>query len=345
MPHLLASYHFTKNFQQVSFQSMNEDQLIRWLSHKTKKHIGDDAAVLKPTRGKRLVVCSDSLVEGIHFNLASISAKDLGWKSLAVNLSDLASMGATPKASLLNLSLPKKYMSKWVSEFLKGYLSLSEKHKVSLVGGDTTASPKLVFISVTAFGEIQKKNIKFRSTARPGDFICVTGPLGDSKAGLHLQSHLWKSTYGRQLLRRHHQPVARVEMGEWLGRQSKVTSMMDLSDGLLKDLNRLCQASGVSALLDHRTIPQSRSLLEFAKKFNKSPVKEAIVGGEDYELLFTCEPKQKNRLLADFKRNFKKEFHIIGEIEELRSTNRARLKWKDVKFAREVSSLLSFEHF
>lgn len=348
---LLFSYHFTKKFQRVSLLSMNEDQWVRTLSRQTEKHaqwlkglgIGDDAAFFRPRRGFELVICSDSLVEGVHFLYPGFSARDLGWKSLAVNLSDLASMGARPKGSLLNISLPPKEMGRWAKDFLKGYLSLSEKHQVGLIGGDTTTSLESIFISVTVFGEIQKKNLKLRSTAKPGDLVCVTGVLGDSRAGLYLQTHEWESPHRRKLLRKHHRPTPRVEMGQWLAKQPAVTSMMDISDGLMKDLSRLCQASRVSARLDHKRIPLSPSLRAFAERFKRSAVREAVIGGEDYELLFTCKPDQKDFLATKFQKQFGSRLFIIGKLEKF--TKKPELNWVDSGFAREASLIRSFEHF
>ncbi len=327
-----------------------EDDLIHYLKEKTKTHqkwingmgVGDDAAHLSLSKSHDLVICSDSLVEGVHFDLKSIPPKDLGWKSLAVNLSDLASMGAKPKGSLLNISLPKKYTGSWINEFIQGYLEISQRYKVPLLGGDTTSSLNSVFISVTALGEAQVKKIKKRSTADAGDILCVTGPLGDSKAGLFLQNKSWKSPIRNKLLKKHHRPVPRVEMGLWLSTKSSVTSMMDLSDGLIKDLTRLCEASRVSVELDHSSVPQSSELKSFSQHFKKSHYEYASIGGEDYELLLTVDSKRINQLNQEFKRKFKSELFPIGRILK---SKKEKIEWRDPAFAKIAQNFKSFEHF
>jgi len=304
--------------------------------------IGDDAAIYNPSPGKQQVICSDSLVEGVHFDLKKISWEDLGWKSLAVNLSDVAAMGATPTSSLLNLSLPKKYMGEPLKRFLKGYLSLSHKHEVALIGGDTTASLRDLFISVTVVGEVSSKNLKLRAQAKPKDVICVTGFLGDSYAGFLLQSQIWKSPSKGKLLKAHHKPLPQVELGKWLGTQSGVHAMMDLSDGLMKDLSRLCESSKVSAVVNGSEIPTSPSLIRYAKHFKKSPIYFAVRGGEDYQLLLTCSPSQVEKLVLHAKKKFCQRVTPIGEIQHQNSKLEA-IEWKDLP--KNVLAHESFEHF
>lgn len=332
--------------------SLKEDQLIQWLSQKTQAQrqwgsglgIGDDGAILKKSKQKDNVVCSDSLVESIHFDLSSISPENLGWKSLAVNLSDIAAMGALPKYSFLNLSLPPSKMGAWVRKFLKGYLELSELHKVSLMGGDTTSSLEQVFISVTVVGECFKGRSKLRSTAGAGDVLCVTGSLGDSRAGLFLQTQKWSSPYRKKLLLKHHRPEPRVEEGKWLGTREEVTSMMDISDGLFKDVSRLCQANALSAQLDPQEIPISASLNKMCARFDKNSLEEAFLGGEDYELLLTCKSNSLKKLSRLFKAKFKKPLIPIGVMCASRK-GKEKVAWVDEQKDSQINFKKSFEHF
>lgn len=332
--------------------SLKEDQLIQWLTQKTQGQkrwssgfgIGDDGAVLKKSKQKDNVVCSDSLVESIHFDLSSITPQDLGWKSLAVNLSDLAAMGATPKYSFLNLSLPSSKMGGWVRKFLKGYLELSELHRVSLMGGDTTSSPDRVFISVTVIGECLKGHSKLRSTAHAGDVLCVTGNLGDSRAGLFLQTQKWSSVHKKKLLLKHHCPKPRVEEGKWLGAREEVTSMMDISDGLFKDVSRLCRANTLSVQLDPREIPMSVSLKKMCAHFKKNILEEAFLGGEDYELLLTCKSNSLKRLSRLFKTKFKKSLIPIGVMCASRK-GKEKVTWVDEQKDTHINFKKSYEHF
>ncbi|MAV91631.1 MAG: thiamine-phosphate kinase [Bdellovibrionaceae bacterium] len=351
-----------------------EDDWIAYLKKKTENHkkwnrallIGDDGAVISQKSHKRMVLCSDTLVEGIHFDLNHISWKDLGWKSLAVNLSDIAAMGATPLGSLLNISTPKKYFGDHLKDFLHGYLKLSSDHKVSLLGGDTTGSPHSLFISVTVLGEVSPKKIKTRSMANPGDLICVTGPLGDSHAGLVIQSfkneslsegefreaiHLshrredipsLSSVIKKSLLSAHYRPIPRVEEGIWLGRQSSVTSMMDLSDGLAKDLTRLCHSSEVRAQIDGQQIPISKALKAFAQDCKKNPLELALFGGEDYELLFTCKEKSFSSLQLRFQKKFKKSLFALGKILPSKKQG-PLLEW--LHLSPNILAPKPFEHF
>lgn len=319
---------------------MTEDQWIKLVMGKSPTKIGDDAALLNPAPGMRQVVCSDSLVEGVHFLPKLIAPEDLGWKSLAVNLSDLAAMGAKPKASLLNLSVPAKLMGSWSRRFLKGYMNLSRKYGVELVGGDTTASPQGIFISVTALGEVAAGHAKWRTQAQPTDLFCVTGNLGDARAGLFLQKKKWADSAAKSLLKAHHHPEPRVEEGEWLGHRSEVTAMMDLSDGLLKDAGRLCQASALCGEIDLEKIPTSRGLRKFSARFRKEPDVEGLIGGEDYELLFTCRPHAVHALRVSFEEKFGRTIHVVGSVKESKPGLHILRDGKRVKIPSR-----QFEHF
>lgn len=241
--------------------------------------IGDDCAVIPISDGQSMVITTDMLVEDIHFLRSKISAYQLGYKSLAVNLSDIAAMGAAPHSTFLSISLPSDIESDWCSDFMSGYRA----HNVALLGGDTTKSTDKIVINVTALGMADNSNLKFRNGAKPGQHIYVTAPLGDSAAGLRAilagKSHLYP-----ELVQAHNMPSPHLTQGLALGSNSSVGAMMDVSDGVASDLRHILRASGVGAQIDLSRIPMT-------SYFNQSEfgnVELALTGGEDYCLLFTA---------------------------------------------------------
>jgi thiamine-monophosphate kinase len=255
--------------------------------------IGDDAAIVEPGAGQ-LVLTTDLLVEGVHFEQGSISARDLGAKAITVNVSDLAAMAASPRFALVSLALTGDVPSSWVVELYGGMRDACGEYAVSLVGGDLSRGPAIV-ISVTAAGQTPAGRAVTRSGARPGDVIVVTGSLGAAAGGLAL-SRLHPSKlvaalsepWARELLDAFARPVARVGEGQTLA-QCGATAMMDVSDGLAKDLGRLCVASAVGARVELARVPVSRALLVGAETLEADPLELAISGGEDYELLATID--------------------------------------------------------
>lgn len=261
--------------------------------------IGDDCAVIPQSGGESFVVTTDMLVEGVHFLRHATSARELGAKSLAVNLSDVAAMGARPVASFLSLALPPECREEWAQEFMEGYRELSARHGVKLAGGDTTGSLGGIAVNVTAIGRAPNERLKFRSGARPGDIVAVNGSLGESAAGLQdiLAGRL--DTLSAQI---HRNPVPQVAEGEWLGGRAEVHSMIDLSDGLASDLTHILKASEVGAEVDLDAIP--------------TPVATelAVTGGEDYKLLFTVAPDRYASLAKDYRARFGTPLHPVGRI-------------------------------
>lgn len=257
--------------------------------------IGDDCAVLPQRSGYETVISTDMLIEGTHFLMDGITPYNLGWKSLAVNLSDIAAMGAKPVASFLSLALPKDMDSAWMDAFIDGYKAIALKYGSPLLGGDTTGSKGPVCINVAVTGEIPKGRSKLRSAAQDGDLICVTGCLGDSAAGLHgiLNHRLQERDF---LYRRHTLPEPRVGAGLELGRNGDVHAMMDISDGVASDLRHILEASGVGAEVDTERIPMSGQMLGYCAAHGLDPLEKALCGGEDYELLFTVTPEAERHL-------------------------------------------------
>ena len=283
--------------------------------------IGDDCAIIPRGDGQETLVSKDMLVEGVHFLLDRISAYDLGWKSAAVNISDIAAMGGTPVASFLSLALPSALIADgpWLNEFIRGYRDLSSRFSCPLLGGDTTSSPDGLCIDVTVLGSAPAGHSVKRSGALDGDLVCVSGFLGDSGAGLKLLLGSAPSasracsgvgdggsagvsdcesvdvdgggSAGAYLIGKHCRPVPRVEAGLALASISGVHSMMDISDGIASDLRHILRASGLSALVECASLPFSKELLAVSKLHDWDPLELALTSGEDYELLFTISPE------------------------------------------------------
>lgn len=301
--------------------------------------IGDDCAVVPVGGGESLVVTTDMLVEDVHFVRDRISPEDLGYKSLAVNLSDIAAMGAVPVASFLSVGLPEGVNADWRERFLAGYKSLSEAFGVPLLGGDTTASGKLV-ISVTAIGKAPDGQLKRRSGAKPGDIVCVTGNLGDSAAGLLLQGEKPEGEDEKALVAAHHRPKAYVKEGVWLGEQSAVHALMDVSDGIASDLVHILEESGVAAVVDLDRLPVSASLKCVATKKGWDMEKLAVSGGEDYVLLFTVAESGFSDLNQRYYSEFNTQLYPIGRIV----SGEAEIGWRRNGLPVE-RDWKGFEHF
>lgn len=275
--------------QKLSFQRSSDTMI----------GIGDDAAVLKIAPAALLLATTDMLIEGVHFDLSYTDFYSLGWKSAAVNLSDIAAMGGVPRFCLTSLAIPAHISIEAVKDYYQGFTALVRAHKTILVGGDTCSSKDGLVISVTVLGEAKKRMVIPRTGAKQGDRIFVTGTLGDSGAGLELlKSGVRENKRGTRdagrktrdvesLIQKHLRPVPRVEWGRKIALSGCASSMIDVSDGLSSDLSHLCEESGVGAVLLSDAIPLSRSLLKSADHLNKPPLHYALSGGEDYELLFT----------------------------------------------------------
>ncbi len=253
--------------------------------------IGDDCAVLPQTGGMETLVSTDMLLEGSHFLRGDIPARLLGWKSAAVNFSDIAAMGGRPVGSFLSLGLPAGLDSDWMDAFLAGYKECSQYCGAPLLGGDTTTSQDGIAINVTVIGQCQRGRSRKRSSAVPGDLICVTGPLGDSAAGLQaILQGVRGSEDAKALVERHYRPVPRVSEGQALAATPGVHAMMDISDGVASDLRHILKASGVGAAVRTQDVPLSAELRRVCAQQGWDATSLALTGGEDYELLFTMAP-------------------------------------------------------
>lgn len=263
--------------------------------------IGDDCAVLPVGDGEALVFTCDALCEGVHFLRSATSPEALGAKALAVNLSDVASMGVRPAATLLALSLPSDLDEGWAERFVAGYTAEAARCGVALVGGDTTRSMSGVVLSVTAIGRGSEANLKRRRDARIGDAIFVTDRLGASAAGLR---DILAGRCDTPLAELHRTPRAEIEAGAWLGTRSEVHAMMDLSDGLASDLRHILAASHCGAAIDLEAVPVAAG----------ATLDDALGGGEDYKLLLTAAGEESDRLAADFEARFGRPLYAVGRI-------------------------------
>lgn len=262
--------------------------------------IGDDCAIL-PLGDEALVFTTDALCEGVHFLREATSARALGHKTLAVNLSDVAAMGVRPVAVLLSLSLPRTVNEEWAEEFMAGFLALARRHDVALIGGDTTRSEGGIALSVTAIGRGPLCALKRRNAAQAGDTILVSDRLGASAAGLR---DLLAGRLDTPLADRHRLPAPEIEAGAWLGTREEVHAMMDLSDGLQSDLRHILNRSGVSAAVELVQLPLDEGVT----------LNDAVAGGEDYKLLLTASSERSEELCRAFEEHFHRPLYPIGRI-------------------------------
>jgi thiamine-monophosphate kinase len=261
--------------------------------------IGDDAAALALAPASTLLATTDMLLEGVHFDLGTTDLSSLGWKSAAVNLSDIAAMGGTPRFCLTSLGLPASLTAEGVAELYRGLNACLKRYRTALAGGDTCRSRTGLVISITLLGEAAKGRAVTRSGARPGDLLFVTGTLGDSAAGLELLRARGKGQGARgreeekKLIERHLRPMPRVSEGMLLA--GVASAMIDVSDGLSSDLAHLCEQSGVGAEVLADRVPLSKELRS-VRGFTRPAAEYALSGGEDYELLFTVPRAKLGRL-------------------------------------------------
>lgn len=297
--------HLTRNFDLRNTSSL--------------KGVSDDAAVIN--NGNFLtVVSTDLLIEGIHFDLMYTPLKHLGYKAVVVNLSDIYAMNARPQQITVSIAISNRFSVEALDELYAGIRAACERYGVDLVGGDTSSSNKGLLISVTAIGQGEADKLTYRNTARVGDLVCITGNLGAAYLGLQIlerekqlflsdpkiQPNLEDQSYliGRQL-----KPEARKEMIEMFAQQRLVpTAMMDISDGLSSDLMHICRQSGVGAYIEESGVPIHPEAQQMAIKFGLDPITVALSGGEDYELLFTIDPKDVEKV------KYLPDIYIAGEI-------------------------------
>lgn len=264
--------------------------------------IGDDAAVLEPERGALEVVTTDSLIEDVHFRRAWTAPEAVGAKAVAVNFSDLAAMGAAPRAVLLSLALPPTLPLDDFDRLIEGVVTAAAAESACLVGGNLSRSPGPLFVDVTAMGSVRRRRALTRAGGRAGDELYVTGSVGGAAVGLAvLAAGLDRSGLDdalRECVGRHERPVARVRIGRTVAAHRAATAAIDLSDGLAAAVTQLAEASGIGAIVDAAAIPVDLGARAWHQRTGADPVLAALTGGEDYELLFAVPPRRRRAFLA-----------------------------------------------
>lgn len=292
---------------------------IKLKNDATIKGVGDDAAVID--NGNYLtVVSTDLLVDGIHFDLMYTPLKHLGYKAVVVNLSDIYAMNALPKQITVSIAISNRFSVEALDELYAGMYAACDAYGVDLVGGDTSSSLKGLIISITAIGQGEKDKLTYRHTARIGDLVCITGDVGAAYLGLQIlerEKQLFLSNPDTQpdledqqyLIGRQLKPEARRDMIAFFAENNLVpTAMIDVSDGVSSDLMHICHDSGVGAFIEESGVPIHPDAQMMALKFNLDPITCALNGGEDYELLFTIDPADVDKI------KYLPDIYIMGEI-------------------------------
>jgi thiamine-monophosphate kinase len=284
--------------------------------------IGDDAAVVEPERNRVEVLTVDALVEGIHFDRAFVPPNAIGHRALAVNLSDLAAMGAAPRLALLSMALPAALPLADFDAIVAGFTALAARHRLHVAGGNLTRSPGPLMIDVTVMGTVKRRQALTRSGARPGDDVYVSGTVGAAAAGLRLlQSSVGSAqsqssvggaqsqssvgtteTADSRLIRAYLTPEPRLALGVHLARNRAASACMDLSDGLADGVAQMAEASGVGMVIDAGALPIDAAARAFFESRGRDAAIEALTGGDDYELLIAVRPRTQRRLTAAMQR-------------------------------------------
>jgi thiamine-monophosphate kinase len=314
--------------------------------------IGDDAAIVRLPPGHELLLTTDLLVEGIHFNHSTASYDDIGYKAGIANLSDMAAMGGQPQYLLVATAVPADRTPSQIQHLYRGLMTACRRHGVELVGGDTSVSRHGLFINVMLTGSIPAGRAVRRAGAKVGDLLYVTGTLGDSLAGLNLLTGDSKRRtaprrkvpgqrdYERALIGRHVRPIPRVATGRLLASRKLATAAIDLSDGLSGDLAHLCEHSRVGAEVVPAALPLSSELVAYAAAHRADPVRLALTGGEDYELLFTASPGNHATIMR-LARETDCRISCIGTI-----TSQTRgIRLRESSGAARALPILSYQHF
>lgn len=322
----------TKNPTRTELSELGEFELIKLLTKdfgiknkSTIKGVGDDGAIISNTE-KQTVISSDMLIEGIDFDMTYTPLRHLGYKAVAINLSDIAAMNATPKQITVNIAVSNRFSVEALNEFYAGVYLACERYDVDLVGGDTSSSPSGMFISITAIGEVDADKITYRNGANIHDLICVSGDLGSAYSGLLIlerEKVTYKANPNYQpdlasydyVLERYLKPEPRLDIIKFLAEKNIVpTSMIDVSDGLASDMMQICKASNVGCEVYEEKIPIDYATTMVCSQFGEMlPVSNALNGGEDYELLFTIKQSDYEKIKDS------KEIHIIGHITDKNS--------------------------
>ncbi len=280
--------------------------------------IGDDCAVLPYHKDRSLLVTTDMLIEDRHFRRDWITAEDLGYKSLAVNLSDISAMGGWPEYAFLSIGLADDIPLEWLEQFFREAHRLCQNNGVKLLGGDTTKSPGPLVLNYTVLGSVATENILWRSAAQPGDRIALLGNVGESGAGLKLlmKNGLNEDRRYRQLIKTHNRPRLFIEEAQYLAGFPAVHAMIDLSDGIDSDAGHIARRSGVGLKIDIERLPIRLVVREVCDEFSWSAEELALTAGEDYGILFTIDEAGLNQVMKSFEETFGYPFSVIGQVVE-----------------------------
>jgi len=274
--------------------------------------IGDDAAAVQFNTDKLVLATTDSQVEDVHFVKSLITPAELARKAVAVSVSDVGAMGGVPKYILASVGFSEREDEEYLDELISGFISSQQEFEVELIGGNLSSSDKL-FLDITVLGEVEPDLMVKRSGANPGDLIFVSGTLGDSALGLKVLQDEQRGNKNEFLINRHISPFPRLALGRELAVKQIATSMIDISDGLLLDLERVTVHKGVGARIELLQIPTSKEYGEYINKFSDDSYELALSGGEDYELLFTS-PEEKREDILEISKNLNIKVTEIGYV-------------------------------
>ncbi|MBF0117567.1 MAG: thiamine-phosphate kinase [Desulfobacterales bacterium] len=319
---------------------ISKDSLIR--PQNVLKAIGDDAAVFRLEKDEVILITTDMLVERIHFLRDKISGYCLGYKSLSVNLSDIAAMGGIAKEAFISIAIPPSYNFDYIEDIYRGIKGLAKEFFVNILGGDTTSSKSDLIINITVIGAAKPNNILYRSNAKVGDIICSTGFLGDSRAGLYILLNNINdiSEEIKGLVNAHLIPKPYLKEGYFLANQVGVNAAIDVSDGLSSDLHHIIDESSVGATLFYESIPISENMKWFCNTFGFDPIEYAISGGEDYTLLCTLSPQYSDKIIYEYNKTFSQKLYPIGKIND---SNIIEISYPDGRVKEVLKS--GWDHF
>lgn len=298
------------------------DRLQRFLQapsgSQVVKSIGDDCAVLQPAPESELILTTDSQEEGVHYRLDWSTPEEIGWRCLAVNVSDIAAMAGRPLGAVVALSLPPDLDVAFVDGLYTGMQDLARRMACPIIGGNMTKTTGRVSVTITVLGEVPKGQAIYRSGAQPGDAIWVTGPLGGAKAGLEalLKPDAVRDVPTAHALACYRRPQPRLWEAQFLRQRATLHSLLDISDGLSGDLRHICEASGVGAHIEAAAVPIHDDTRRIAEALQADPLSYALHGGEDFELCFTAQTRQIEPILGDFEQQFSRSLVRVGMVRK-----------------------------
>ena len=301
--------------------------------------IGDDCCVFKASAEMACLLTTDMLVEQVHFVLEAIPPYQLGRKSLAVNMSDIAAMGGTPKEAAISIAIPDTVDLDYLDALYDGMKAMAKEFEVNLLGGDTTSSPGPLIINITLVGEAREEEVLYRSGAKVGDVIFLTGPVGSAAAGLDIILKERGTDEWEELIEAHHNPYPQIKTGRTIASMKVANSLIDVSDGVAADLGHICTGSKLGAVIEEKMIPTTEKFKEYCEKFQEESRHLSLHVGEDYVLLGTVPPESAAGLQEALESNGC-QFHPIGKI-----VAESGLKLEDRDGSVEVVGANGWDHF